>query len=353
MPALKNSGISAKRFEIFSEETNLGSFNFGEGAGSEILNVVHESMDKLLGKVPELLDSARSAVFSDGSMVDGLFAEVRNSKSMLSSVIDWSKLSSGAMSSMLQNVFAGSPAQVSIYGDLLKGCRGMSTGYGGRAYRNRPSCGASNGTMGGYGTSRCNITNYNSAMRQLTGSPFRSTNRNQTQSLMNMLMGLGSTGYGSGQCGVFSSLTMASPFDQLGKYELMKAAGGLLGKLSSSSNTVGWLDVAGASTGLFPTIAYPSAIGDFVSSFSIPEGLREFDLGGLAERVRGGFEMVDDLWAQADQIGELSVSSLMGATGDFQDMFEAELLSNSFTENDLDFMPTMDRDFEDAAVLFA
>lgn len=353
MPALTNSGIVAKRFDIFSKETNLGAFNFGESAGSEILNVVHESADKLMAATPELLNTARNAAMDGLSVVDDMLGSMRISKSSLSSIMNWAGLSNSSLTGMLQNVFQGSPNQVSLYGDLLKGCRGMSRGYGGRPYMNRPGCGGSNSRMGSYGTSRCNMTNYNTAMRGLTGSQFRGANRNQTQNLMNMFMGLNSTGYGAGQCGVFSSLSMASPFDALGKNELMKAAAGLLGNMASSKNTTGWLDIAGASTGLFPKNAYPSVISDFSSSFSIPDGIRESGLGGLAEQVRGGFELVDEGWNTAMNVGETSIAGLMDMTGDFQDIFETELLSNSFTEMDLDFIPSTDMDFEDAAIMFA
>lgn len=353
MPTMKNSGIPAKRFEIFSKETNIGSFNFGESAGSEILNIDYPNPDKALLNLPDILSTVQGAGVSALAAVDNVLGNIRGSKTSLSNIIDWSGLSSGSMTSMLQGVFSGSNSQVSIFGDILKGCRGMGRGYGGRPYRSRSACGGNNGGMGSYGTPRCNISNYNTAMRSLTGRDFRGGTSNQLQNLMNMFMGLSTTGYGAGQCGVFSSLSLASPFNALGNNELMKAAAGLLGNMSSSMNTPAWLDIAGASTGLMPSLAYPSVIRDFTSSFSIPSGMREMGLGGLADQVRGGFELVDDLWNQGMQAGELMVSDLMSSSDGLRDVFEADLMSNAFSEADLDFIPSDDMDFENAAVLFA
>lgn len=352
--ALKNSGIIAKRFDIFSKETNLGSFNFGEGPGSDILNIDYPNPDLDKLKVPDLLKTAQNMGVSALSMVTSQLGSLRGSKTSLSSLIDWSGVSSSAMTSMLQSVFSGSPSQVSQYSDLLRGCRGMSSGYGGRPYSNRPGCGGGSGKMGSYGSSRCNMTNYNSSMRNLTGMQFRGANMNQTQNMMNMFMGLSSTGYGAGQCGVFSALSQSSPFDMLGNNELMKAAAGLMGKMSGSKNSSGWMDIAGASTGLMPGLAYPDVISDFTSSFSLPEGMNDFGLTGMAEQVRGSFDLVDDLWNQGGQMGEIMVADLMGASDDLRGVFEADLFSNSFTEMDLDtFMPMDDIDFENAAVMFA
>lgn len=76
-------------------------------------------------------------------------------------------------------------------------------------------------------------------------------------------------------------------------------------------------------------------------------------LGGLADQVRGGFELVDDLWNQGMQAGELMVADLMSSSDGLRDVFEADLMSNAFSEVDLDFIPSDDMDFENAAVLFA
>lgn len=351
--ALKNSGIVAKRFDIFSKETNLGSFNFGEGPGSDILNIDYPNPDLDNLKVPDLLKTAQNMGISALSMVTSQLGNLRGSKTGLASLIDWSGVSSSAMSSMLQGVFSGSPSQVSRYSDLLRGCRGMSTGYGGRPYSNRPGCGGGNGRMGSYGSSRCNMTNYNSTMRNLTGMQFRGAGMNQTQNMMNMFMGLGSTGYGAGQCGVFSSLSQSAPFNMLGNNELMKVAAGLMGKMTGTKNFSGWMDIAGASTGLMPNLAMPSLISDFTSSFSMPEGMTDLGLTGLADQVRGSFELVDDLWNQGAQMGEVMAADLMGASSDLKNVFEADLLSNSFSEMELDsFMPMEDIDFENAAAIW-
>lgn len=350
-------GIPAQRFKILSEETNIGSFNFHEDTGSDILNKAWEDTQKMMTEDASSLfnqvkEMGLNALEEASEMFSDLF---RDSATLPFGLTDFKNAAASDISKWLvSSTGMGSSASEQI-SKLLSKCagRGGNIGYNGKPFGVDFKCQGNTRSTGNRGGSNCSASNYNDLMKNLTKGGYNNGLKN-TQSLLNAMLGLSGHGYGLGMCGIFGALKEAEPFSDLGNMVLGKASTTLLGAMSASQNVSGWIDVAASSIGLGSGISYPDAVPDFFANYEIPDGYKEWQYGVLGEASIGSAGVIDAAWGIAEDIGALSAAAFENITSAGKDVLEAMVSDKVYDYDGMDYsalnyIPDSDEDFTFAA----
>ncbi len=350
----KSFNIPAVRFKMLDKETNLGSYNFGNDSGSEILNTAKEAASDVSDSASALFKSATEGAVDVVTGAKDLLSEyTREPLSQLNSVIDYAKTPVDTLKKFLGGVTGGKPDATKGAIDLLGKCRagGSSVGYGGKPYDVNMSCKGGAVDVGRSGsTSSCTATGFNDIINKISGGGYNSSIKD-IQSAMNALMSLSGYGAGLGLCGVFGALKDSSVFSSvLGKNEFTKASAGMFSNMALTKNAKGWMDTASSSAGLDSLMCYPDAVDDFFSNFEIPNDLKEVDLPEFCKRAKGAAELVEPDWLTS-AYEEMNAAKLGLLSEGASELFESNLLCNAFDEDSLDLIPDSDDDFIDASAI--
>lgn len=348
--------ISAQRFSMLDRETQIGSANFSSLRDSAIQNITDNAVKLIPNSLTNLIGSASQKITSVKSDFSNIFKEIeRKTMTGIGSVLDFTTLDVSKLGDFT-NLISGGKSDVSrSLKDVLTKCtrNGNGLGYGGRSYR--PSVNCSNGkTNVGYGGGYigCNASSYNDILGKLGGADAMKTLFDKAKAL-SAFLSLSNHGYSLGMCGVFGALMNGTNFTSLGldKTEYSKAAGVLMNTLGSNQNTRGWIDVASASIvgDLNPLHFSPSAVGDLVNNFTLPEQLSERGLLSLATSSLESIEGVDPDWTSLDfdeaSMDDLTIADYTDITSDGQDAFGSFLQNRAYDEDQLDVIPSSDMDF--------
>lgn len=344
--------IASKRFTILSDETNLPSSPFGAGKIDDIINTAENELKSAIQEAQDLIKTTKASDTLDdvkklfSSAKDGFEEYSRDIKSIAGKLTNYKgapeNLVGDLMKSMTGAAKDGSAAALSKTAmDMMRRCgRGSSYGFGGRPYDISANCSGGKASLGKYGTgSGCNSSSFSDLLNKLTGGNYGKASNDITAALRS-LMALAGSGYKLGMCGVFGGLFSSGVFDSLGlgNNEYGKAAGNLLGILGKGGNVKGWIDVAKASTGLFPSLTNPASLDELLTNFEKPEYLGDVDQVALMEQLRGGQELYDENW-MVNGVGELSMPIMDEVTQDYKDLSEVWVSNRVYDETELDLIP--------------
>lgn len=356
IPKEKNN-LPAKRFEILSKETHVGSYCFGNDAGSEVLNVVHNQNKVAESDGKELLNcqgSCQPEQITDQlkPAIDFVQDVARETKSQLTNVVDFAKSAPNKLNDWISGVTGNSPAVSKGISNLLTKCvkRGGGIGLGGKPFDFSVNCNGNKLSLGkgGGGSGDCNTSSINDVLNKITGGGYNGMAKS-IQSALNALMSLTNMGFSAGLCGVFNALKGSDAFSSLGNLELSKAAGGIMSAVSAAKNTSAWIDMAASSAGLLVKQVYPAVVSDFFGSFTKPANVPEMGLASLAEMSTDAAAAVDGNWYGGESGGFMTIGGMGKPTDDLKTAFSCKVSDKAYTGAQLDTIPSNDMDFVMAA----
>lgn len=331
--------IAAKRFKFLNEETNLPTADFISNT-SDIFNSVNNEVKELLGTTEDFI---KGAIKESG--IQGLKDQipqdtVREVKQLYGSLKDITKFSAKDIDGAIKDLLPDNPLVQSAFSKLSGSCKNKALGKGGlgKPYDANINC---NGKKRKANAGSCNSGELGNVLNKLTNGGYQSEYSDLNRNLKN-LVALSSYGYNMNMCGVFGALS-----GSLNKDVLSRASGALLGQLSSDKNTLGILDLAGASAGLHTLLEYPKGIKDSLTSFKLPIEVLDSGKSELADRFKGAMTLFKDGWDKSEVDDLLSLSSVEKYNPELDEIMSCTRLGNTFTEDELDTV------FEDDDSIFS
>jgi hypothetical protein len=304
--------------------------------------------DTLIRNNPELQLKALStelSTFVEGGMCKAttekeasIDSAVRSTRDLIANVKDSKLLNPAELNKKVLDLFPDNPLARSVFTQLSDKCKtpALNNHSLGKPYNPTISC---NGKPAVASNGACNAGSYGDILNKLTGGGYNAAYKDLNL-LLNKVMALGSFGYKMNMCGVFNAVTA----DMGDKSMLSRASAGLLGMLSKSGNSVGALDVIGGSAGLSPLRELPAAVSMTLSSFSIPDGIKESGLSEMSDRMMGGAELLDESWNKTND-DMLSIADFGSYNEDLASVMNASRKDIAIDENSLSFIPNSDHVF--------
>jgi hypothetical protein len=342
--------IPAKRFEILTGETNVGINEFLEKKDSVILNL--DSMVVL--PITEELQGFADVAIQDPTYIDNLLAEaaqfaktfdaqpsteIRTTKDLLGAVKDLSKLSPKNLEKTLVSMLPNTGALNStLFGNMSLLCKQNNFGFDGfgKPFDLSVSCGNQTRGTG----SNCNNGQFTNIINKLTNGAYDGV-FNDLNAVLKNLMSLSLFGYGLNLCGVFGALAGNVTDTKV----LNRAAAGIASNLSEKGNSLGMFDLAAstAALGLKPILEAPNIVNKFLTNFKLPFDTKQKNESDIADRILATAEINKSSWdrSPADDILAIEEAS-MGYNSDLGNAFQSKTMDNSFTENDLNYIPSDD-----------
>lgn len=391
--------ISAKRFKFLDEETNVGVADFFDSKSADIFNSPNnelkvvtadlqaliasttqctkasidemkaatsgaisqakESMSKAtdaIGQAKSALNSVKATASNAISQAKGTISDLksavtqseaasmfRKAKGVYGDLRDVSKMGTKALDAAVGELLPNNPIVQSTFSKMASKCKTSALGSNGfgKPFDLSMNCNGKKRSTGG--SNSCNSGQFSDVLNKLTGGNYQSSFSDLNQTLKN-LMGLSKFGYNMNMCGVFGALGAG-----LNGNVLSRAAGGLIGSLSSSKNVLGMFDLAGATAGLNVGLVNPSAVSSLFGGFKIPSEIKQYDLGDFNERLNGAAELYNGDWTTSNYDDMLSIGDMGGSNGDLQACMRGETMNNMPSEDNLDAVFDNENDFRAVA----
>lgn len=348
--------IAAKRYSFLNNETSVPSTSFTSGLDSGVLN---SAANETKVASDSAVSSIKTAVQTTGSLVKETSNEVsstlRSVKSFSGNLLDLSSLSDKRLDGFIEELSGADPAVSRSLSEIMKKCVSKGSGYG---IPGKPSdasifCGSGKlsvktGAAGAGGNSKCDAGTLTNMLNKLSGGSYNNSYKD-TSKTMQQLMSLSGMGYNLGLCGVFGAIS-GKLGGSLGKPELSKALGGLMGVMASGSKTNAVLDLAKSAVALAPLSYVPGIAGKFLSNYKNPDNVGETKILETSERVFGGLELMDGKWNKSNFDGMLSVGATPGYRKDLSSIMTASCRNNIPSLDDLDRIPVGDKFFTASAM---
>lgn len=349
--------IAAKRFEILTGETNVGINDFLEKKNSAILNL--DSMVVL--PITEAIQSFTDVAIQDPIYIDKLMAEaaqfaktfdaqpateVRTTKDLLGVVKDISKLSPKNLEKMLTGMIPGNSAlNNTLFGNMSLLCKQNNFGFDGfgKPFDLTVNCGGGNRGTG----ANCNNGQFSNILNKLTGGAYNAAFTDLNAILKN-LMSLSLFGYGLNMCGVFGALAGSVTDTKV----LNRAAAGIGSTLAEKGNSLGMFDLASSTValGLKPILEVPNIVNKFLTNFKSPLGTKENNQSNVANQILATAEINNPTWNYNTNDNMLSIEEAsMGYNSDVGKMFTSKTLDNTFSQDNLNYIPSDDFTFTNVA----
>ena len=342
-PKVESLKMAAQRFKILTRETNISTAVFDGSADSSVFNSPENALKEANENLEALITSSMSEIEEQQkAMEEAIEESTRTVKDITTQLNDLSKLPKQKLDEFLGGLAGGNAALQKSLNGLLQKCstKGLNAALPGKPFDTSINCGSGKLGLGASGgTKSCNAGSYSDLLNKLTDGAYVSGYKDINSALRN-LMALSGLGYDLGMCGVFGALAGNLPADALSR-----ASAGLLSSLGVAGNLNGFLDVAKSSVALTPLLVNPGVIGNFVDHYTLPANVGENKLLETAERSLGGMELLDESWYKNPDSGELSWGFMEQKTDDLYSAFECKLTDRSFSEDALDFVPSVDTDF--------
>lgn len=331
--------ISSKRFSVIGEETNMAVTSLNELKDSFIRNNPAAELKALSSNLEGFVQNAMSKIPTElESSVD---EAIRSTKDLIADMKNIDLLSVKDLDKRLSDLFPDNPIAKSIFSQLSDKCKKDSLAMEGLGKPYSPSI-SCNGRKTNTRNNDCNAGKYGDILNKLSGGAYSSTHQD-LNGMLKKILALASFGYKMNMCGVFNAIT--GGMDHKGM--LSRASAGLLGMMSKARNSLGALDIIGASAGLTPLLELPGAIPMTLSAFKMPEGFKEFDMSSMCDRMLGGAELLNPDFGMADDY--LSITEFGDYNEDLAEIMTASRKEFSFDEDTLDLIPDTDHVFRSAA----
>lgn len=342
--------VSAKRIKSMGYDTNVPVTDLSSLGSNDVLNnslnllnekLSSDEVKSLLNKTDEKLTDILAQVREGKLDFD---SGVREAKGLFTKIKDVTGLPTKELDKIISGIFRGkSPLASAFSSGLNKGCKDRVGSYKGlgKPYDLKVNCGGKTKKS----TSRCNNGEFGDLLNKLTNGAYGGS-INDLNSALQSLVALSMYGYDLNMCGVFSALSLG--IDNKGV--LNRGAAGIFNALNSSNNTLGFLDLAGSSSGLTPLLEYPGAIAGGIKSFTIPKDIKEMGISELSTRMFAAEELLNSKYRESMFDGTLSIADAeYGMSEDYRLAMKIKASDNVIDENNMDFVTNDDSVFSSAA----
>lgn len=336
--------ITAKRFNVFDNETNLAINDYLSANTSSIYN----SPNNINAEMPsELVDfinnnSQVSDVFTNVSSTassSNLTADIRKTNELITGIKDLTNVSSNDLNLLVAELLPDNLVAQSIFNQLNDKCkkRSLNNGGLGKPYDNSFDCNGKNRRS----TSRvCNQSHYSNLLNTITGGAYNAIFKNLNSTLQNLLA-LAMLGYQMNMCGVFNALTGSVQNKQL----LSRLSAGLLTKLAQDRNTSGIMDLANGSAGLNILTEAPNGVSLALTNYKIPFDYKDNVLPSLSDQYTGAMTLFDDNWDKSNYDNIPSLKEVSIYNSDLDKTFMSKVMSNTVNSLNLNTIPSDDFNF--------
>lgn len=326
--------LSAKRFKVLDDETNLPTLDFTDVKTADLFNSPNLEMRDMDSDMTDFVkQAAASKSFDLSPLKDQASSLVRPSKDIFSSVKDVSSLTSGALDKAIADLIPNASAQ-SAYKKLAASCKTGPLGHynSGKPFDTNVDCNGKSRTSSGGGCTN----GFSNVLNALSGGAYNSTSRDLNSALSN-LVALATTGYNMNMCGVFGALSGGLP-----NLVQSRGASAIMGALGSSSNLRGVFDIAGSTTGsgFALTKDYPGMIPNVFDNFKTPFDAKQTEYTSLNDTINESMSNFDTDWNKSSTDGILSCSYINKPSTDYNDILRGDAMNFNVNENNLDLIPS-------------
>ena len=339
--------ISAKRFK-FPDQESVAILDFTRNDSSSVYNSPNNQMAEISANMEEFLSNSVQTL---PNIVNPIAKQdnplIRIAKGITGTISDVTGLKTDSIDSLIDTLLPGNTQAQSAFGRLpilcKNGALGNMGGFG-KPYNPSMDC---NGHQRNVGNSAngCSASRFGGVLGQYTNGNY-STNFFDFDSMLKSLMGLSNFGYDLNMCGIFGSMMQGLPYGVQSR-----ASGGLLGMLGNKGNTLGFMDLAAASTGLATLLENPSGITTAFAKFIIPKDIKENGLNGLADGLDSAAGNIDHHWGNSRNDGLISIADRNRYTGSLGNVYNSRLMNNIFSEDDIDVMFNANNNIRDAVYI--
>lgn len=344
--------IPAKRFQFLDNETNVAISDFLTADNQSILNSPNNDYKQITSVFSEFLGNSKQDIdlsFLKDKIGLGSSAKdplLRTTKDAISDIYDTSGFSPKDIDKLLSSYTKGNTQAQSALSQLSSRCKNKAAGIRntGKAYPPSINC---NGKSRTANNSNCNTDQFGNALNKLTNGGFNYSYLDPN-ALLNAITSLSLSGYDMNMCGVFGALNTLTNDINL----LSRASSAIMGGLTSVGNTLGFVDLANSSAGLYPLMSNPNGIRKATKSFNIPSEIRQRQYSNFSDRYSGALELYDNNWNRSGYDSGLSISSIDRGNGQLGNVFRSKVMDNIYTENNLNYAPSDDFNFLTTALSF-
>lgn len=338
-------GIPALRFKALDSETNVGIADFTNMKTSDIFTSPNNQLQKISEELKGLLSGARQAVQGPLDIVRNASDELtRATQDIFGGLKDITGLSIKQIEGQVASLLPDNPVIQNAFKKLANECRnsGLDTKINTRNFKDKFGC-------GGGGVGKCSSADINGVMNKLTNGALGGAVRSMNDTLQS-LVALSKMGYDVGLCKVFQSLT-----DGLGVGNNVASRGAaiLLGSVIGDGNTRAVIDIASQTSGLFPLLENPGAIGSAVANYALDGIGGGLGLSGAQElytRFDGAMEIMQDGWKMADNAVDYSLANMGDRwNSGFSTGLRASAADVWFEPDNLGFQPASEAEILSAA----
>jgi len=352
--------ISATRFKVLDEESNIATVDFKSIADNAIFNSPNNADKNPSAELESLIKSAietppseipvPSVVAAIASNAPNIPATPERAVKSLGAVTkDLTALNKKDIDKAVAGLLPGNTQAQNAFNKLSDSCKNDAMKDGGIGKPNWPELDC-NGKKKPVKSGGCSTSTISDILNKLTNGGL-DAKFNDINNLIKNLINLAGMGYKGNLCGVFSALTEGASGSVISK-----AAVGVFKGLTSTGNSAGIIDLAGAVAGTAASknivAQNPNAISDVFKNFKNPDGLTEVNYNIYNDSVVGSLSTIDDKWALSPYDGAPSISKLGATNTDTSKLFTSKILSTDYTDlNALDDIHAPDSLFTNAAIV--
>lgn len=342
--------ISAKRFSILDQESNLGIVDLYGIRDTLPRNLPDFSMDELLGSLDGFLKQDRfdsvKEVLAD--VADASMGVPRVTKDFFSAKLDLVEAAKVGLDKLSKTMFGGDNDKMNVVRQMAERCKAyMMSGLGSRKMSKKLlDCG--NSKRHDRGTP-CDLNLFGDLLSKMGGVDFN-LKTIDINAIEKMLAGIGIQGYGIGLCNVWGAVSAGVSDSGI----LGRAASTILGSVSDNFDMMAVRDIGRSlQDGVNVTSAVPGIAGKIMSGFKIPSEISDSKLPGFGTSFGLSMLNIDPMWATAAD-GIPSLENFSNSTlSDAGRMLEATAYDKPFSMDVLDNMTEEVSDFGNDDYLFA
>lgn len=337
--------ISATRFKALSEETNVAIADLSNIDAESVLNSPNNLIKEASGELTDLIqtETDESDLLNKlKSLKDEYADDIRDAKGVFGKLKDLSGNIPKSIEGKVGDLFPAGGMAKNAFSQLASKCKTSALGRGGLGKPYDPSINC-NGKNRNATSGACNTGQYSDIINKLTGGAYNSA-YNDANSILGNLMALAGYGYNMNMCGVFGALSGGIGNTNL----LTRASAGLWESLSTSGNTFGIFDLAGASAALNPGLEFPEGVSTFFSNYKMPGEIKEFDYSDLKDRISTSMDSFEDGWDSSEIDDLISTSKISSLNDNLGDVFRSSAMEN-FNSDDMSAIVADDFSFFNAA----
>lgn len=325
--------LSAKRFKVLDDETNIPTLDFTDVKTADLFNSPNLELRDMDADMTDFVkQAAASKSFDLSPLKDKASTLVRSSKDIFSAVKDVSSLSPSLLDKAISDLIPNASAQ-SAFKKLAPACRTGPMGHhnSGKPFDTNIDCNGKSRTSSGGGCTN----GFSNVLNAISGGLYNSSSRDLNSALSN-LVSLATTGYKMNMCGVFGALSGGLP-----NLVQSRGASSIMGMLGGTSNLRGVFDIAKSTvgSGFALTKDLPGMIPNVFNNFKTPFDAKQTEFPSLNDSINESMFSFDKNWNKSSADSILSCSFIDKPSVDYDAILRSDAMKFNVSSDDLDIIP--------------